>query len=420
MKVGFIGLGKLGLPMALTFSLKGHDVIGYDLSAKRMTKEWFSEKELGPNKEDNFNELLKNSNLRFGSLEQVLEESELTFVVVQTPNKSGYGGEGRIPDKAANYDLVPIQNCFKSISDVVDANPKWGNKTILFVSTVLPGTTREYIEPVISDRINLFYNPALPAMGTVLYDIYNAEFIILGKRSDRDLGKIKKLYSTITDAKVFDSSIESAEMIKTCYNGFISFKIAYANTLMEMAHKIPGCDVDEVVDCLSQATRRLLSPMYMRGGMGDGGSCHPKDNIGLIWLAEKLDLSFNWFKHNMDAREKQTEWLASIIKEEKEKHPERGVLLCGIAFKAETNLIDGSPALLLKTILEEDKIAVEIWDPYLSKDTPDFHNKICVMSTKHEEFTEIVFPETSSVIDPWRYISQDCGASNVVSIGKEI
>src|SRR5262249_23174207 len=146
-----------------------------------------------------------------------------------------------------------------------------------------------------------------------------------------------------------------------------SMKVCFANVLMEISHKMPGCDVDEISNALALATDRLLSPKYLRGGMGDGGGCHPRDNIALSWLARELDLSYDWFENVMLCREKQTEWLADLI----EEHQQRGgfgakrVGIYGRSFKAGTNLTVGSPATLLANILQERGFEVSFYDPYI-------------------------------------------------------
>ena len=91
-------------------------------------------------------------------------------------------------------------------------------------------------------------------------------------------------------------------------------KIVFANVLMEICHKT-GANVDEVTDALKLANDRLISGKYFTGGMGDGGACHPRDNIALSWLSRKLNLSFDWFENIMLARQKQTEWLANLMEE---------------------------------------------------------------------------------------------------------
>ena len=89
-------------------------------------------------------------------------------------------------------------------------------------------------------------------------------------------------------------------------------KNSRANTMMEICQKTEA-DVDDVTAAISMATDRIISPRYLRGGMGDAGGCHPRDNIAMSWLAEELGLSCNPFEDMMRAREKQTRWLATLI-----------------------------------------------------------------------------------------------------------
>jgi UDPglucose 6-dehydrogenase len=418
MKIGFIGLGNLGLPMAYAFRLKGHEVYGYDLNPYRMDPNWFKEKEQGPNGEPSLKEFILENPINYvGSLQEILTTSEIVFVTVQTPNKTGHDGTVTFPKKRENYNLEPLRRCLEDIAKF-PAGP-----VIAIVSTVLPGTTREEFLPIFEGtghKEKIVHNPMFCAMGTVLPDLYNPEFVLLGSDNKTASEKIAEAYATINDVEPFFTSIENAEMIKTSYNGFITMKINYANTIMEMAYKIPGCDSDTVMDCLFRANKRLISTKYLRGGMGDGGGCHPKENSSLSWLAQKLELSFDWFEMNMTCREKQTEWLADIICE---KHYETNlpVAIFGTAFKEETNLEDGSPALLLIDILKRRGINPKIYDPFVERVNVDPKLNlptIVFLSTKHESFKHYDFPHNSIVIDPWRYIP-DLDMIEVIRIGEE-
>ena len=83
----------------------------------------------------------------------------------------------------------------------------------------------------------------------------------------------------------------------------ISTKISFANTLMELCHKLENTNIDDVTNGLKMANKRLISQAYLDGGMGDGGGCHPRDNIAMSYLSEKYNLSHNWFEHIMKQRE---------------------------------------------------------------------------------------------------------------------
>jgi UDPglucose 6-dehydrogenase len=150
------------------------------------------------------------------------------------------------------------------------------------------------------------------------------------------------------------------------------------------------------------ANQRLISTKYLYGGMGDGGGCHPRDNIALSWLAERVDLSFDWYDNLIKCREKQTEWMSDLITENSNGLP---IVILGKTFKKETNLTVGSPSILLKNILDEKGISSTIFDPLTDDGIPPISEKsLFFIGTNHSVFKEYKFPEGSVVIDPWRYI----------------
>jgi UDPglucose 6-dehydrogenase len=198
------------------------------------------------------------------------------------------------------------------------------------------------------------------------------------------------------------------------YNTFIGAKIVFANTMMEICHKL-GADIDDLTRALSMARTRIVSPMYMAGGMGDGGGCHPRDNIAMSWLAGKLELSHNLFEDLMKAREDQTYWLAKLVEA---RHRDSGlpVVVLGRSYKPETNLVVGSPAILLSNLLDELDVEHESWDPYIDQPRP-WPPAVYFIATNHSEFRRFEFPKGSVVIDPWRMVTQRNGFE-LVAIGK--
>jgi UDPglucose 6-dehydrogenase len=419
MRVGIVGLGKLGTPVALAMALKGHDVMGYDLDPERMQKERFPHREVGPNGEPSIEPLLRASSLRFGNLDEVVEHAEIVFVAVQTPHEPAYEGVTRLPDERVDFDYTWLR---AAVADVSAAIERLGDdRVVIVISTVLPGTMRREILPVTNPHVKLCYNPFFIAMGTTIRDFLNPEFVLFGMRDREAAAKAKELYATLHDRPLYETSIENAELIKVAYNTYITMKVAFANVLMEICHKVDGCDVDGVTDALALGTQRLLSPSYMRGGMGDGGGCHPRDNIALSWLARELDLSYDWFESVMTAREHQTDWLADLVVEHHERRafPHSRVGIYGKAFKAGTNLTVGSPATLLANLLGERGLEVEQWDPHVDEGPCPFTEPgVYFVATRHEEFAEpgFEFPEGSVVIDPWRFVPPRPGLE-VVHVG---
>jgi UDPglucose 6-dehydrogenase len=418
-KVGLVGLGKLGTPVALAMSLRGHDVIGYDIDEERMQKERFPHRERGPRGEPSIEPLLRQSTLRFGSLDQVVHHSEIIFVAVQTPHAPLFEGVTRLPAERQDFDYTWLRSAITDLSAAIERNGE--DRIVVVISTVLPGTIQREILPRVGPHLKLCYNPFFIAMGTTIDDFVNPEFVLFGVRDAEAADRAAQFYGTLHNKPFFRTSIENAELIKVAYNTFISMKICYANTLMEICHKTPGCDVDQVTNGLFLATDRLLSPRYLRGGMGDGGGCHPRDNIALSWLARKLKMSYDWFDHLMTCRERQTEWLAQLVEEH---HRRRGygakiVGIYGRAFKAGTNLTIGSAATLLGNILVERGWDVRMYDPHIDDGPCPFDwPGVYFIATNHAEFAQPSwsYPADSVVLDPWRFIPERSDVA-VVRIG---
>ena len=221
-------------------------------------------------------------------------------------------------------------------------------------------------------------------------------------------------------------SIESAELTKVAYNTFIGGKIIFANTMMEICHKI-GADIDSVTSTLKKASDRLVSSAYMDGGMGDGGGCHPRDNIAMSWLATQLNLSHNLFDDLMTAREDQADWLANLVyREAVEGRSLLPIIIVGVAYKPGTNLTVGSPALLVQRILEVKYGAhPRVIDNFVTNKSLDGMKDLVYRQTasvfligcKHPHYEELKFPRGSVVVDPFRFIPEQDGVK-VIGLGR--
>jgi UDPglucose 6-dehydrogenase len=410
MKIGFMGLGKLGLPCALAIDSKGHEVFGYDIDER--VKDYLINRKI-PYREEGAQELLDSHNIKWGTVSDVVENSDIIFVPIQTPHDPRYEGIDRIPDERIDFDYSYLISGMKQLSEEIVRVKK--DKVVIIISTVLPGTIDEKIKPLLNEHVKLCYNPFFIAMGTTIRDFTNPEFVLFGVDDTEAFEKAKNFYSTIHDRPIYECTIQEAEMIKVTYNTFITMKICFVNTVMELSHKLDNVNCDNVMSGIFLANERLISTKYLNGGMGDGGGCHPRDNIALSWLARQKDLSYDWYENLMKCRENQTEWLADLIIENKSDLP---IVILGKTFKKETNLIVGSPAILLKNILEEKGYDVEMFDPWIdSGNAPLDSPSLFFMGTNHDIFLEYDFPEGSVVIDPWRFMKNENPKIRLVSVG---
>ena len=407
-RIGFIGLGKLGLPCALAIDSKGHEVWGYDINPE--VSEILETKKL-PYLEEGAEDLLKTHNINYGSIKDVVKRTDIIFVPIQTPHDYKFEGCTRIPKERDDFDYGPLKLGIESLSNEIKRQDT--DKIVVIISTVLPGTIEREIEPIIKNNLNfiLCYNPYFIAMGTTIQDFLNPEFVLFGAKEKEASRIVKKFYETIHDRPFYQTSIKNAELIKVSYNTFIGMKIVFANTIMEICHKT-GANIDEVMGGLKLANNRLISTKYLNGGMGDGGGCHPRDNIAMSWLANKINLSHNFFEDIMEAREEQTEFLIELLTQQPGPYT-----ILGKTFKENTNLTLGSPSMLLANMLTEQGIKFNHYDPFVDEIEPYFEKGTYIVTVPHEQFKNFGFPEGSIVIDVWRFMEIDNPKVTHIKVG---
>jgi UDPglucose 6-dehydrogenase len=410
-KAGWIGLGKLGLCGALVLDAAGHQVTGYDVST--LPGEILLGNAPLPVEQD-FEELLADHDVRLaGSPAEVVAASDIVFVSVQTPHAPDYGGETPAPATRRDFEYAYLTQACRDVCRAATEQAK--QITLAVVSTVLPGTCGRLIRPLLGEYVTLVYTPAFIAMGTTIPDFRNPEFVLAGCDDPRDANPLRQVWAKIHTAEVLTMSVESAELAKVAYNVFISAKIVFSSTIMEICHKT-GADCDEVIGALSKATDRLISAKYLPAGMPDGGSCHPRDLIAMSWLAQRLELSYDLLGELTQARESQTAWLADLALD---YSAQTGlpVTVLGKAYKARSPLTAGSPGLLLLDYLK-GHIQLLAWDPYTDRESIPVRQAVFVIAMNHPEFADLCFPYGSVVIDPWGMIP-DQDQVTVIRVGRK-
>jgi UDPglucose 6-dehydrogenase len=388
-------------------------MVGYDVSDDY--KSYLSgDRELN---EDKFAETLVYADSQFDvvdSIAEVVAQTDVIYVAVQTPHSKMYGGETPAPEDRKDFEYGFL---VQAVRDVCDAARKAEKRvTVVVVSTALPGSFNKYLRSLDNQYVTLVYNPFFIAMGTTINDVRTPEFVLIGVDRPEDADPLREIYAEIHDKPLQVMSIESAELTKVAYNTFISSKIVFANLIMEISQKT-GADCDSVIDALSLATDRIVSPAYLRGGMGDSGACHPRDLIAMSWLAERLGLSTDFMGYLVRAREDQNSWLASLVRHWSDLTG-MGITILGRSYKPESSILSGSCGLLLLDDLSRTH-AVGSLDPHTGDELPDFTNpSVFVIATKHRVWQDLKFAPRSVVIDPFGYIADQDGVT-VVRVGRK-
>jgi UDPglucose 6-dehydrogenase len=388
MNIGFIGIGKLGMPCAEAIAQKGHTVSGYDTVEK--TSEYITV---------------------VNSIEQCIKDCDIVFVAVPTPHDPAYDGRAptaHLEPKDFNYDIV--KQC------LTEANKHMNkNQLLVLISTVLPGTTRrEFVKLVSNTRF--VYNPYLIAMGSVAWDMVNPEMVMIGTADGTETGDAKQLvdfYRTImeNDPRYVVGTWDECECIKIFYNTFISTKIGLVNMIQDVAVRQGNINVDVVTEALEKSTLRIMGPQYMKAGMGDGGACHPRDNIALRYLAEQLNLGYDLFDAIMSAREIQAKNLAKELVKHAEKN-RMSIFIHGKAYKPGVEYLDGSYSLLIGHYCNELGHAPTYIDPLTGDDIKGCYGVVLLAHNRKVTYEYRGFAEQqllyctiekgSIVIDPWR------------------
>jgi UDPglucose 6-dehydrogenase len=324
--VGFIGVGKLGQACAEMVA-EVHDVVGYDVN---------------PVEPENFT--------MSDTVEGAVRGQDIVFIAVPTPHDPQYDGKAptsHLPNKDFDYSLVK-----QVLSEVNAVATK--EQLVVLISTVLPGTTRrEFIDLIPNARF--VYNPYLIAMGTVKWDMVNPEMVMIGTEDGSETGDAKELvdfYKTIMQntPRYIIGTWDETECIKVFYNTFISAKVSLVNMIQDVAENLGNINAEVVCDALATSDRRIMGPGYMKPGMGDGGACHPRDNIALRWMAEELNLGYDLFDAVMLSREKQAENMALRLTKEAGHLP---VVIVGKAYKPLVEYEAGSASMLVGHYVKE-------------------------------------------------------------------
>jgi len=353
MRISIFGLGYVGAVCAGCLSARGHDVIGVDISANKID---LINNGKSPIVEPGLEELLQQG-LRQGRLRGTTDvaaavlESDVSFICVGTPSK-----------KNGDLELNYIEGVCREIGMAMrDKNER---HTVVVRSTVLPGTAKNVVLPILEDcsgkkagvDFGLAVNPEFLRESTAIKDYDFPPMTVIGEldRASGDL--LESIYSEL-DAPVIRKDIEVAEMIKYTCNVWHAAKVTFANEIGNIA-KAVGVDGREVMDVVCQDHKLNLSKYYMKPGFAFGGSCLPKDVRALSYRAGSLDVEAPLIGSLMRSNAAQVQKAFDIIA----SHDSRKVALLGLSFKAGTDDLRESPQVELAEMLIGKGFDLSIYD----------------------------------------------------------
>ena len=371
MKIAIIGLGFVGLSLTSVLSSKGFNVIGIDVDKERCKK---ISNGISPFFEPDLEKSLKNGlkkKLQIESNVSLVQDCDLIFVTVGTPQ-----------NKTGSIDLSIIKNAMLSLGKSIRNSKK--QHTILIKSTVVPGTMKNVILPILEKNskkkagkdFGLISNPEFLQESTAIKDTKFPHAVVLGGYETKYMKKVKNFFTKLhPNVPIIITNHQTAEMIKYANNSFLATKISFINQLSNICQKIPGANVDDIAKTIGLDPR--IGGLFLNAGPGYGGSCLPKDMKALIKFAKITGVKPTLLNAVEDVNTKQLEEIISLSKRKLGNLESKKITILGTSFKPNTDDIRDSIAIeLIKRFLKR-KVNVTIHDPRAIDNTKNvFKDKI--------------------------------------------
>jgi len=421
MKLSVIGLGKLGSPLAAVLASKGFQVVGTDLNDSLV--EALNDGR-APVDEPRLQELITDNRERLHATSDpvaAVAETDITFVIVPTPSDQ----QGRFTNR---YVVDAMQTVGAGI------RRKSGYHLVVITSTVMPGSTGGEIRNAlevhagrrVGETLGLCYNPEFIALGSVVRDMLTPDMILIGE-SDPKAGEIlERIYEQSCDNKpvIRRMNFVNAELTKISVNTYVTTKISYANMLADLCDRIEGADVDVVSQAVGSDSR--IGGKYLRGAIGYGGPCFPRDNVAFASLARSLGARAELAEATDSINQYQVERVMGAVLGRLPSGGTVGIL--GLSYKPDTSVVEQSQGVALAARLLDEGHQVIAYDPKALTTAQDAIKRplhpaesaedcvrrasVVVIMTPWPEFRAIpldAFAQTPrlTVIDCWRLLPRE-------------
>jgi UDPglucose 6-dehydrogenase len=375
MRVSVVGLGKLGAPLAAVLANAGHEVTGVDLRAEAVEA---LNAGCAPVDEPGLPDLIGRNRERLRATTDIgaIADTEATFIIVPTPS---------LPSGQFSNQLVI--NAITAVGAAVKRRTAY--HVVVVTSTVAPASMDMELRPAlervsgrkVGSSIGLCYNPMFIALGSVIRDLTNPDILLIGESDTRAGAVVESIHRTFIGerSQVRRMSSINAEIAKLAVNTYVTTKISYANMLAELCERLPGADVDVVTSAIG--LDRRIGPSYLKGAVGFGGPCFPRDNAAFAAVASGLRVNAALAVATDAMNRYQLARLVELVREHATADANRvGVL--GLSYKTDTHVVDESPGLLLANRLARGGFPVTVYDPAANSEAkPQLDPSIAVASS---------------------------------------
>ena len=358
MKIGVIGLGYVGLPLAVEFAEAGHEVVGVDTSPVRLSALQRGESYVEDIPSDRVAALTER--LKATSRYDALRDADASIIAVPTPLT-----QNREPD------LGPLVAAGTSLAGVIRKD-----QLVVLESTTYPGTTRERLVPLLEESglaagrdFHVAYSPERVDPGRTDHTLRDTPKVV-GGLTPECLERAMALYGEVCDNLVPVSTPEAAELSKLLENVFRSVNIALVNEIAILCDRM-NIDVWEVVDA---AATKPFGFMRFDPGPGMGGHCLPVDPFYLSWKAREYDLPVEFVELAGEVNQKMPYFCVERIARALNEHSKavRGskIAILGVSYKPGVGDLRESPALKIIRLLAHAGGQIAYHDPHVSRSWP--------------------------------------------------
>jgi len=415
-RISVIGLGKLGLCLAAVLADRGFKVVGVDVDKQKVAAVMAGR---SPIYEPGLEALLGSNRTSLTATtdyDAAVRGTEATFVVVPTPST-----------KSGEFSLEYVKPVMGILGKALVKKPTY--HLVVLTSTVTPGSMDEVVLPTLEKTsgkkggrdFGLCYNPEFIALGDVVKGLLTPDFVLVGE-SDPAAGDMLaeiQLRTCANGTPIARMSFMNAEVAKIAVNSFVTMKMSFANTLAEICERVPGGDVDAITRAIGMDRR--IGSAYLRGAIGYGGPCFPRDNVAFAAFAKRIGVDAALARATDKVNRRQVRRIVKLIENHGIAPPSKiGVL--GFTYKPNTNVTEASQGLMLAEALARKGYRVHAYDPAIgSGQLPNRQNLIlednvdacveksdlCVIATPWQGFSTIDKSRFSDkvVLDCWRVLN---------------